>query len=210
MKVSIGPYTNRWTCNIHTNYMNKKYDYQWEDNTNRFESMLERIEDTVQTIYNVTVNKYFDNKQRRVKIKIDNYDTWNMDHSLALIILPMLKQLKQTKHGSPYVDLEDVPEELRLHGGASNELGQYDLFSSDEHDQLCWDAMHARWDWVVDEMIFAFECLAGEHVDWEDQFWTGEGVNHTRVWDKEGHIEWGKRMDNGFRLFGKYYRGLWD
>ena len=39
-----------------------------------------------------------------------------MDHTLANIILPMLKQLQATKHGSPMVDIEDVPEELRITG----------------------------------------------------------------------------------------------
>ena len=30
--------------------------------------------------------------ERDVDIHIHNYDTWNMDHTLALIIVPMLKQ----------------------------------------------------------------------------------------------------------------------
>jgi hypothetical protein len=49
-------------------------------------------------------------------VKIDSWDTWSMYTSLGLIALPMLKQLRKEKHGSPYVDLEDVPEELQLHG----------------------------------------------------------------------------------------------
>jgi len=35
-------------------------------------------------------------------IHIDKYDTYSMDTTLAKIILPMLKQLKATKHGIPY------------------------------------------------------------------------------------------------------------
>ena len=31
MKVYIGPYVDRWTSQVHYDYMNKKYDYQWED-----------------------------------------------------------------------------------------------------------------------------------------------------------------------------------
>ena len=54
-----------------------------------------------------------DKKNRKIKIRIDKYDTWNMDHTLALIILPMLKQLKQRNHGFSYVDDEDVPKNLR-------------------------------------------------------------------------------------------------
>lgn len=40
-------------------------------------------------------------------IKIDKYDTWGMDTTLAMIVVPMLKQLKATKHGVPY----DLTEE---------------------------------------------------------------------------------------------------
>ena len=46
-------------------------------------------------------------------VKIDRWDTWSMDHTLGQIALPMLRQLKATKHGAPLVDDEDVPEELR-------------------------------------------------------------------------------------------------
>ena len=45
-------------------------------------------------------------------VKIDYWDTWSMDHTLSPIILPMLKQLKETKQGSPFVDDADVPEHL--------------------------------------------------------------------------------------------------
>ena len=80
-------------------------------------------------------------------VKIDRYDTWSMDSTLAPIILPMLKQLKKDKHGAPFVDDEDVPEELKSTSAPAKE-NEYDT-----------DAHHfARWDWVMDEMIFAFEC----------------------------------------------------
>ena len=39
--------------------------------------------------------------KQRTSIKIHNYDTWSMDSTLAPIILPMLVQLKETKHGHP-------------------------------------------------------------------------------------------------------------
>jgi hypothetical protein len=42
-----------------------------------------------------------DDKERKIRIRIDKYDTWSMDHTLAMIILPMLKQLKEKKHGIP-------------------------------------------------------------------------------------------------------------
>ena len=113
MKVTIGPYVDRWVSYVHYNYMNKKYDFRWDDNNTRYERFLERLEDTLQWIYNHSINLFLDKKQRKVKVKIHNYDTWAMDDTLALIILPMLKQLKATKHGVPMVDNEDVPEHLR-------------------------------------------------------------------------------------------------
>jgi hypothetical protein len=36
------------------------------------------------------------------------------------------------------------------------------------------------------------------------------GPNDTREWDSEGHTKEGERIQNGFRLFGKYYTALWD
>ena len=49
--------------------------------------------------------------------KIDRWDTWSMDHTLGHIALPMLKQLRETKHGAPNTDDEDVPEYLRSDNG---------------------------------------------------------------------------------------------
>jgi len=74
-------------------------------------------------------------KKRKVKIHIDKYDTWNMDSTLALIILPMLKQLRDQKHGSSLVDDEDLPYELRTHGVSDSV--QYELkFETHEADGI--------------------------------------------------------------------------
>jgi hypothetical protein len=157
-------------------------------------------------------------KNRKISVHIDRWDTWSMDNTLAYIILPMLKQLKETKHGSPYVDDVDVPEYLR--NNSPNDKEFWDGSIDDNH--------HARWDWVLDEMIFAFETEAGELQDWEEQFTTGkydfrfkkisedgtsemvQGPNHTAETDWDGRKAYAERIQNGFRLFGKYYQALWD
>ena len=90
--------------------------------------------------------------KQTTSIKIHNYDTWSMDHTLAPIILPMLKQLKETKHGAPAVDLEDVPQELRP---SNTEEWQKLYNEGGETDEKFFE----RWDWVLDEMIWAFEEL---------------------------------------------------
>ena len=80
-------------------------------------------------------------------VHIDRYDTWSMDHTLADIILPMLRQLKEAKHGAPFTDDSDVPEYLRSYMAQPKE-NEWDT-----------DSLHfMRWDWILDEMIFAFEC----------------------------------------------------
>ena len=45
-------------------------------------------------------------KKRKVKIHIDDYDTWNMDSTLAMIILPMLVQLSNKKQSYCLIDDE--------------------------------------------------------------------------------------------------------
>ena len=154
-------------------------------------------------------------KERTVKIKIDKWDTWNMNDTLALIILPMLKQLKEQKHGAPYVDLTDVPKELhpKKMTKKQREIGHTD------------STHFERWDYVLDEMIFAFEHTVDD--SWEDQYTTGkinfgwkqlengmsemvEGPGHTVKTDHEGLKKVHDRIQNGFVLFGKYYRNLWD
>jgi hypothetical protein len=114
-----------------------------------------------------------------------------MDSTLADIILPMLKQLKETKHGSPFTDMEDVPEHLR---GTTTEDWDaqltFDFYGEHKIKEGMYD-IHARWDWIMDEMIFAFE-MKVKDTDW------------AATWEEC------QRMENGFRLFGKYYQGLWD
>lgn len=159
-------------------------------------------------------------KKRNIYIKIDKYDTWSMDGTLSMIILPMLKQLKETKHGSQMVDDEDVPDEIKSTSAPPRE-NEWDTD----------DNLHKRWDYVLDEMIWAFEQLNDD--SWEDQYRTGEydlqsevcewdengkpklyqmveGPNHTSKFDYEGHKKHNDRINRGLVLFGKYYRGLWD
>lgn len=134
-----------------------------------------------------------DKKQRKIKVHIDGYDVWSMDYTLALIALPMLKKLQVSKHGAPCVDDEDVPVELKSTSAAPKE-NEWDT-----------DANHfKRWDWVIEEMIFAFECKVDQ--DWDIKFYDEKTGN----WDSEKRQLVQNRVTNGFRLFGKYYESLWD
>jgi hypothetical protein len=146
-------------------------------------------------------------KERKVDIRIDKWDTWSMDNTLALIIEPMLKQLKATKNGYPCVG-NDIPEGCKT--------------CSCEKD----------WNIILDKMIFAFESL---NNDCEDQYHSGEcdliwtpidvkgnetpdgewrrmdyGPNHTHKFDVEGWKAHNEKIQEGLELFGKHFRNLWD
>lgn len=155
-------------------------------------------------------------KKRKVKIRVDNYDIWSTDSTLALIILPMLVMIKEEKAGCPWVDDEDVPEELRS-------------INAPPKDNECeWDDfVFDRWNYVLDEMIWTFTQLQPD-CDWEQQYYKGEidfkfvqckddpnlsemvsGPNDTWKVDKEGIDAHNDRINNGLRFFGKYFRSLW-
>ena len=194
MKVKIGNYANRLTCNIHTRFMDKKYDYNWPEEMlwSHEDFVIQAIEDGIQSVYNIFNWLWFDRRTQKVKVRIDKWDTWSMDSTLAPIILPMLKQLKQTKHGAPYVYPEDVPTKLRP---TKEELLAYTKKA--ETDSKWFD----RWDYVLDEMIWAFEQKSRD--DWMSDF-------DYNKWDREGANAHQERMTKGFKLFGKYYENLWD
>ena len=102
MNVNIGKYPTRLICNIHTNYMQKKYGFSWDsDSVTRFDHLVEGVEDSIQSMYNILNWVWFDRRTQKVNVSIDKYDTWSMDHTLAHIVLPMLVQLKATNHGYP-------------------------------------------------------------------------------------------------------------
>jgi len=166
-------------------------------------------------------------KKRKIKVHIDRWDTWSMDDTLAHIILPMLKQLRETKQGSPLVDLEDVPEYMRT--TTTEDYDDQKCFDFYNDPELCKQNVQCdiqdRWDWVMGEMIFAFEHKLDD--TWQDKFHSGEhdiqwvqeeggmsrmirGPNDTHKWDQEGMQKVQDRISNGFRLFGKYYENLWN
>ena len=209
MKVKIGPYNN-WIGPYQIAekilFWKDKYNDDAVDKLGRFLSSISSLESFCRWVES--------KRERTVKINIDPYDTWNMNSTLSLIIVPMLKQLKANKHGTPFTDDEDVPEHLRSTNAPPKE-NEWDI-----------DALHeARWDWIMDEMIWAFEQDTNE---WEEKYYSGEvdfqfekiegqpfsrlvdGPNHTFKIDREGIEKHHERIKNGRRLFAKYYDGLWD
>jgi hypothetical protein len=177
----------------------------------------------------INIGKYPKKSSRRkINVKIDSYDTWSLDHTLATIIYPALLQLKATKHGLPSEFVDDV-------GGANWEEQDSFDFYKETHDES-WQKGAERWDEVLDKMIWAFEQLVKE--DYNSKYHHGEAKydwvksdkqihnpitgkveetyqmvdkNPEEHWfDSEGLMLHEKRMQEGFELFGKYFRNLWD
>ena len=55
-------------------------------------------------------NEEYDFLDRKVEIRIDDYDTFAVDHTLSLIIVPISRQLKEARHGSPGIEEADIPD----------------------------------------------------------------------------------------------------
>ena len=166
------------------------------------------------------------NAKRRINVEIENFDTWGLDHTLALIILPALIQLKNTKHGVPSQFTERV-------GGDFDRNLTFDFIKEDENEvfnKLC-----DGWDEVLDKMIWSFQQLTLDE-DYDSKYHHGKmdlgwkpiaitnpatGIveemfemvdkNPNEHWyDQVGHMLHEKRIQEGLELFGKYFRNLWD
>ena len=223
MKVYIGPYRDRvnWPFRVHDWYFAKrfgKFNYDYDENDYTWYDKI--VDKALMGIMN-PINKYInfpwlDKRERKIKVHVDGYDVWGADHTIALLVHPILLKLKENKHGAPIVDDDDVPEHLRSTAAAPKK----DEWDTDDNH-------FARWDWVLDEMIWAFEqCSKDDHGD--SQFYSGEvdwsfekdsdsgltkfgrGPNCTFEVDREGQKAHYDRIKNGLRLFAKYYFGLWD
>lgn len=166
------------------------------------------------------------NKPRKVSIRIDRHDTYSMDHTLALIILPMLVQLRNTKHG--------IPHEFAEVGGEDyNSQESFDFYKESQNESFSKGC--DRWDEVLDKMIWSFEQIIDD--DYDSKYHHGEvefewkeldekihnpitgkdetahemiNKNKNHWYDYIGHKEHETRIQEGLDLFGKYFRNLWD
>lgn len=229
MRVNIGPYRSDL---IPINRLERKYErvrsgklYLDEENYTWYDKIILGLLDKLEDLF-LPINRWYNNRKRKVEVHVDYYDVWGADHTLGLIIAPVLKKLKEVQHGYPHVDNEDVPEELRF------EMTQE---QKDNWDGSV-DAKHeARWSYVLDEMIWTFDQYSDPY-DGENQFLHNveqldmvftplednpklstldfnyqKDPNKPPYWrDEEGLKKHYERKKNGLRLFAKYYDSLWD
>lgn len=155
---------------------------------------------------------------KKCVVEVGYGDDWNCDWTIATIVLPLLKKVKENKHSAPYVDEQDVPEELRPPVGVDRDDPNHPW--EDEN-------FFKRWEHILDEIIFAMEEIAsdnanepspytkeGEMVFGEIDKTTGvgsitfEGYEETKD-SREAYNNYHARIRNGCRLFGVYFQNLW-
>ena len=184
MKVYIGPYRNWWGPYQLANLLQKV-----GVSDDRCDKIGEWLADT----WVDDLCQWIDfKKNRKIKVRIDSYDTWNADSTLSIIIAPMLRQLKEQKCGAPFVDDEDVPTELTSTSAPPLTQDQLEVGDVDSNH-------FKRWDYILDEMIWAFE---------QDEKFIVYGIDPEEKFDYDfsedsEFSKYHKRKQNGFRLFGK-------
>lgn len=148
------------------------------------------------------LGKYTKNGERKIEIKIDKWDSWNADATIAMLAVPILKQLKETKISYAIVNWEDTPyskKEWKI-------LSNADFSNCSEEKKIQQSGIvQAVWDHILDMMIYALECCVD---DWESKYFLkdGEGFKY----DHDGATKEQARIQQGLSWFGKYFQSLWD
>jgi hypothetical protein len=165
----------------------------------------------------ISMGKFPKQGERKINIQIDGFDTWNLDHTMAMILYPALLQLKAAKHG--------FPSEFATVGGEDwDSQLSFDFYVETQSE--CFNVGVKRWDEVMDKMIWSFQQLSLDdysekyHHGVMDIAWTETDAlgmstmvdnNPNEHWyDVVGHHLHEERIQEGLDLFGKYYRNLWD
>lgn len=233
MKAKIGKYVHWYnTQSIERRYLEWRHaKYAWEIDErdhDRLDRAVLKFLDVWQTVLHYTINQIQSRRKQKIKVRVDPWDSWSADATLSHLILPVLEQLRDTKQGAPFVDLEDVPKEL--HGKKLTKKQKQNGEVDDKHFE--------RWDYILDAMIWSFREIS-EGNPGEEEFFTGEsdlewtpvdvngnevdddydgqiyyrmdkGPNDTREIDQEGLKAYRERIQFGTRMFGKYFSQLWD
>lgn len=193
MLVYISKYPRHYVCTLYERWCEYKYGKilfvdLHEENIEpvtfvdkAVDNVINKLDQYIQFFYDHTLNK-IGRTNRTEFIRLNREDAWNVDNTISIILIPLLQRLKEDKQGAPLVDDEDVPEYLKSSVGAVNGV----LENGDVDDNF-----FKRWDYVLDEMIYAFS------YDIHEQ---------PMPLFKEEY----ERAEKGRMLFCKYYYSLWS
>ena len=160
----------------------------------------------------VRIGKYIDKfpYDRKIDIQIHDYDIWSMDHTLSLIILPMLKKIKTAKDGVPGAMFTEAENQAWNKGKKAADLAL--------------KRATARWQKILDDMIWSFQEIHDHRSGDIGQFLKDNGkprkekrledgglmiLETGKTLDRRAYNKYEKRIQHGLDLFAKYYRNLW-
>jgi hypothetical protein len=123
--------------------------------------------------------------RRKIKVHVDRYDTFSLDHTLALIILPCLIQLRKSQQGIPVINHTEV------------DPNQESFDFGDDLESMQFEKNTQTWNEIMDKMIWSFQQLTINYKN---------GFNVT----SEARPLYDERIQEGLTLFGTYYLALWD
>lgn len=112
---------------------------------------------------------------------------WSLDYTIAKFILPRLKRFRDTEA------IISIPCSLGL--SFSHRVNYYDENDKSKEKEK-FDANVVAWQAIIDDMIFAFECVVNDD-------------EYLLIRSEEERDEREKRIKRGLALFAKYFNDLW-
>jgi hypothetical protein len=127
---------------------------------------------------------------RLVMVEIDSYDAWNADHTMALVILPVLKEVKKQKCGIP----TPFPSEEAWNIALDKMIYSFEAVLNDYNS----DKYHLPYkNGEKGKLIVG--TMDGGSFD----------IKMDHYYDHDLHDIEMKKIQSGFSLFGEYYMALW-
>ena len=121
---------------------------------------------------------------RKHIVRIDPWDSWDVEYTLSLVALPLLRDYRKRNNGYPFgIEEVDIP-------------GRLEDQDIDEDEKLS-----QAWSAILDQMIQAHEFVISQE---EDDFYDDLFLR-----DRAAFFEKRAQVEHGLRLFAKYYFNLW-
>jgi len=201
MKVYIGNYKSWYGCyhfaetlcfwvpKVKDEFGRKEYP-EWVHDFGDWISKSEILCNFFEKLYNFRIRKGY----QRTYIKIDKYDSWNAYCTIGKLIIPILKELKETTQSWP--SCEEVP-----------------TFED-------WEKILEKMIWSFEELVedsweFKYTLVEPE-IDWEKHEDDEGKIYKPLRWKVEGEYDYegmenhAKKIQEGLDLFAKFFRNLWD
>lgn len=120
----------------------------------------------------------------------DDSDTCGLDYTIAKFVLPRLKRFREI------IETKDVG---------------IPVFS---HEDFKYDREKKKWLKMLDDMVYAMECIGSEDFDSPYTFDKESGIDEKGDiygihCDKIKQEKRDKRIQKGLKLFGEYFESLW-